>query len=91
MTEKEVAILRIGHRPERDQRVTTHVALTGRALGARGMFLATRDKGVVQSVADVADRWGGNFFCTDDVKWRTCVKEWKASGGKACPSHDVRH
>jgi tRNA (cytidine56-2'-O)-methyltransferase len=82
MTEKEVAILRIGHRPERDQRVTTHVALTGRALGATGMFLATRDKGVVQSVADVAERWGGNFFCTDDVKWRTCIKEWKAAGGK---------
>ena len=51
MTEKEVAILRIGHRPERDQRVTTHVALTGRALGASGMFLAATDKGVVESVA----------------------------------------
>ena len=82
MTEKEVAILRIGHRPERDQRVTTHVALTGRALGASGMFLATSDKGVVQSVLDVADRWGGNFFCKDEIKWRACIKEWKANGGK---------
>jgi len=82
MTQKEVAILRIGHRPERDQRVTTHVALTGRALGASGMFLATSDKGVVQSVLDVADRWGGNFFCKDDVRWRGCIKDWKANGGK---------
>ena len=82
MTEREVAILRIGHRPERDQRVTTHVALTGRALGASGMFLAASDKGVVQSVADVADRWGGQFFCEDNVRWRTCIRDWKAAGGK---------
>lgn len=82
MTGKEVAILRIGHRPERDQRVTTHVALTGRALGAPGMYLAASDKGVVQSVLDVADRWGGSFFCENDVRWRTCIKDWKAAGGK---------
>ena len=78
---REVVILRIGHRPERDQRVTTHVGLTARALGAQGMYLAASDKGVVQSIADVAERWGGEFFCEDNVKWRTCIKEWKAAGG----------
>jgi tRNA (cytidine56-2'-O)-methyltransferase len=82
MTEKEVVILRIGHRPERDQRVTTHVALTGRALGARGMYLAASDKGVVESVRDVAERWGGTFFCEDSVKWHTCIRDWKEKGGK---------
>jgi tRNA (cytidine56-2'-O)-methyltransferase len=81
MTEKEVVILRIGHRPERDQRVTTHVALTARALGAKGMYLAASDKGVVQSIADVTERWGGEFFCEHDIKWRSCIKEWKAAGG----------
>jgi len=78
---REVVILRIGHRPERDQRVTTHVGLTARALGARGMYLAASDKGVVQSIADVAERWGGEFFCEDNVKWRACIKEWKTAGG----------
>ena len=82
MAEKEIVILRIGHRPERDQRVTTHVALTGRALGADGMYLAASDKGVVQSVLDVAGRWGGQFFCEDNIKWRTCIKDWKACCGK---------
>jgi len=82
MAGKELVILRIGHRPERDQRVTTHVALTGRALGATGMYLAASDKGVVQSVLDVAERWGGQFFCEDTVKWRTCIRDWKAAGGK---------
>jgi tRNA (cytidine56-2'-O)-methyltransferase len=81
MPQHETAILRIGHRPERDQRVTTHVGLTARALGARGMYLAASDKGVVESINDVATRWGGEFFCQDNVKWRSCIKEWKASGG----------
>jgi tRNA (cytidine56-2'-O)-methyltransferase len=81
MPDKEVAILRIGHRPERDQRVTTHVGLTARALGAKGMYLAAADKGVVESIADVATRWGGTFFCEDKVKWRGCIRDWKAQGG----------
>jgi tRNA (cytidine56-2'-O)-methyltransferase len=77
----DVVILRIGHRPERDQRVTTHVGLTARALGAKGMYLAASDKGVAESITDVAKRWGGEFFCEDNVKWRSCIKEWKAGGG----------
>lgn len=81
MPGKEVAILRVGHRPERDQRVTTHVGLTARALGARGMYLAASDKGVVESIVDVAGRWGGEFFCEHNVKWRSFIREWKAQGG----------
>jgi tRNA (cytidine56-2'-O)-methyltransferase len=77
----EIAVLRIGHRPERDQRVTTHVGLTARALGAKGMFLAGEDKGVVESIRDVAGRWGGDFFITDGVRWKRCILDWKNSGG----------
>jgi tRNA (cytidine56-2'-O)-methyltransferase len=76
-----VSILRIGHRPERDQRVTTHVGLTARALGAERMYLAEADSGVVQSIADVVSRWGGTFFCQDNVRWRRCINEWKDRGG----------
>ena len=77
----DVVVLRIGHRPERDQRVTTHVGLTARALGASGMYLAGRDNGVVQSIRDVVDRWGGDFFAKDDVRWKRCITDWKESGG----------
>ena len=90
MPGKEVAILRIGHRPERDQRVTTHVGLTARALGAKGMYLAASDKGVVESIADVAGRWGGEFFCEDNVKWRSCIKAVEGRGRGCCPPHHVR-
>lgn len=81
MQDSEIIILRIGHRPERDQRVTTHVGLTARALGAGGMYLAADDKGVVKSIDDVVSRWGGEFFCQNAVRWRSCIREWKAQGG----------
>ena len=80
-TFREIAILRIGHRPQRDQRVTTHVGLTARAMGCSGMFLASKDKGIVQSIADVQNRFGGDFFVTDDTGWKSCINEWKAAGG----------
>ncbi|MHC1625817.1 MAG: tRNA (cytidine(56)-2'-O)-methyltransferase [Methanoculleaceae archaeon] len=79
--EPEVSVLRIGHRPERDQRVTTHVALTARALGARGVYLAGRDPSIRGSVTDVVRRWGGEFFFREDVNWRRCISEWHDRGG----------
>jgi tRNA (cytidine56-2'-O)-methyltransferase len=77
----EVVVLRLGHRPERDQRVTTHVGLAARAFGANGMMLAEKDIGVVQTLRDVVERWGGDFTIQDGVSWRQCIREWKASGG----------
>ena len=76
-----LAILRVGHRPERDQRVTTHVGLAARAFGAAGMYLAAEDKGVVESISGVVARWGGDFFIRDRVSWKRCIREWKESGG----------
>ena len=35
----KVYVLRIGHRPGRDKRITTHVALVARAFGANGFIL----------------------------------------------------
>jgi tRNA (cytidine56-2'-O)-methyltransferase len=81
MQRPEVVVLRLGHRPERDQRVTTHVGLAARAFGARGMLLAGEDHGVVQSLRDVVERWGGDFFVRDGVSLRPCIREWKESGG----------
>lgn len=77
----EIVILRVGHRPERDQRVTTHVGLAARALGAKGMYLAADDKGVVQSLTDVVHRWGGDFFIEHKITWKRCIRDWKESGG----------
>ncbi|HTY51828.1 MAG TPA: tRNA (cytidine(56)-2'-O)-methyltransferase [Methanomicrobiales archaeon] len=77
----KVCILRLGHRPFRDKRVTTHVGLAARAFGADGMYLAASDPGIVESLRDVAVRWGGEFFIEDGISWKRCVREWKKKGG----------
>jgi tRNA (cytidine56-2'-O)-methyltransferase len=80
----ELVVLRLGHRLERDKRITTHVGLVGRALGAKGMLLASDDKGVERSIKEVTKRWGGDFFVQTGVKWREELKKWKQKGGKVC-------
>jgi tRNA (cytidine56-2'-O)-methyltransferase len=77
-----VVVLRLGHRPERDKRITTHVGLVARAFGAREMLLSGRDSSVEESLADVAKRWGGSFRLRADVSWRGEVGRWKEAGGK---------
>lgn len=76
-----IVVLRLGHRPQRDMRVTTHVGLTARALGASGMYIAADDRGVVESIRDVADRFGGDFFVEDKKGWSSCIRRWKEDGG----------
>ncbi|MGB2841032.1 MAG: tRNA (cytidine(56)-2'-O)-methyltransferase [Halobacteriota archaeon] len=80
----EIVILRLGHRMERDKRITTHVGLVGRALGAKGMLLASDDKGIERSIKEVTERWGGDFFVQTGVKWRDELNKWKQEGGKVC-------
>lgn len=77
-----VAVLRIGHRPERDKRITTHVGLVARAFGAGEMLLDGRDAHVEESLTDVAKRWGGSFRLRADVSWKGEVIRWKEAGGK---------
>lgn len=80
----EIVVLRLGHRLERDKRITTHVGLVGRALGASGMLLASDDKGIARSIKEVTERWGGDFFVQTGVKWREELNKWKQEGGKVC-------
>jgi tRNA (cytidine56-2'-O)-methyltransferase len=78
---RRVCVLRLGHRPFRDRRVTTHVGLAARAFGADGMYLSTPDPGMAESIRDVAARWGGGFFIEDGVPWKGCIRSWKKQGG----------
>ena len=57
----EVAVLRLGHRPGRDERMTTHVGLTARALGADRMILAGEGASRQDTVEDITERFGGPF------------------------------
>jgi len=78
-----VYILRLGHRPKRDKRVTTHLMLAARALGAGGVFYTgERDGRVEEKVRDVTRRWGGTFEVEYVKDWRRLISEWKRGGGE---------
>jgi len=71
-----IAVLRLGHRPARDKRVTTHVALAARAFGADRILVSTRDRELERTVRDVVRRFGGPFEIETGVAWRRVVREW---------------
>ena len=78
-----IYVLRLGHRPSRDKRITTHVGLVARAFGADGFILADiNDENIVNSLRKVCEKWGRSDFKVisgvDSIKY---IKEWKRRGG----------
>lgn len=78
----KIYVLRIGHRPERDKRVTTHVGLVARAFGADGVFIDSDDRHVFESLIKVVDLWGGPFTVRVGVDPLKMVRGWKEKGGE---------
>ncbi len=70
------AVLRLGHRKERDRRLTTHVGLTARAFGFRKMYLPEMDSDLKQTLDDVGERFGGRFEIEERKDWRRLLEEW---------------
>ncbi|MFD1569344.1 tRNA (cytidine(56)-2'-O)-methyltransferase [Halorubrum laminariae] len=58
---RDVVVLRYGHRPGRDDRMTTHVGLTARALGAERVVFPDNAGQSAETVRDITDRFGGPF------------------------------
>jgi tRNA (cytidine56-2'-O)-methyltransferase len=78
----QIFVLRWGHRPQRDVRLTTHVALTARALCASGFILSdTFDKHIEETVTKISKAWGGNFQFEMGTPWKRAVRDWKAKDG----------
>ena len=78
----KIVVLRWGHRPQRDVRLTTHVALTARALCASGFILSdVEDTNIEQTVRKITARWGGTFQFEMGTSWKKAVRDWKAKGG----------
>jgi tRNA (cytidine56-2'-O)-methyltransferase len=74
--EHEVAVLRLGHRPGRDERMTTHVGLTARALGADRVLLPADATGPRETVADITDRFGGPFAVETTDSPKAVIREF---------------
>jgi len=75
----EVAVLRLGHRPGRDERITTHVGLTARALGADRVVLAGDGASRADTVRDITDRFGGPFAVETAESWRPVLDAFEGA------------
>ena len=73
---QEVVVLRYGHRPGRDDRMTTHVGLTARALGADRVVLPDNATQAAETVADITDRFGGPFEIEQTDSQAAIVRNW---------------
>lgn len=69
----------MGHRLVRDQRMTTHVALTARALGADEVWVDREDAQLEARVADVVERFGGPFDIRTGVSLRGSIRRWEGT------------
>jgi len=72
-----ITVLRLGHRPGRDKRVTTHVALTARAFGADAMLVPARDAALEATVRRLVAKFGGGFEVRTGVPWRPVLEAWR--------------
>ena len=64
MTTFDIEVLRLGHRRGRDPRITTHLALVSRAMGARRFVLAgDEDEKLFANVHSVNERFGDGLAC----------------------------
>jgi tRNA (cytidine56-2'-O)-methyltransferase len=77
--ETSVSVLRLGHRPGRDDRMTTHVGLTARALGADAVILAKDGSSQRGTIEDITDRFGGPFEVTTTDSPRSTVRNWEGA------------
>lgn len=64
MTGFEIEVLRLGHRLGRDPRITTHLALVSRAMGASNFVLAgDEDEKLFSNIHSVNERFGHGLSC----------------------------
>jgi len=81
MSGQRVYVLRLGHRRERDKRVTMHVFLTARALSASGaIYSGDKDENLERRIQSFVDSWGGPFEVKYEENWKKVIEEWKKKG-----------
>ncbi|MGA1848442.1 MAG: HDIG domain-containing metalloprotein [Thermoplasmatota archaeon] len=71
-----VEVLRLGHRPDRDKRITTHVALVARALGAKAILVDRKDIGLERTIERVNEQFGGEFTVHTGVSMKGILGRW---------------
>ncbi|MCL4453929.1 tRNA (cytidine(56)-2'-O)-methyltransferase [Ferroplasma sp.] len=72
-----ITVIRIGHRPFRDKRITTHVALVSRAFGADRILVDEKDETLEDTVNKVTENFGGNFSIKSGINWKKEFRDFK--------------
>jgi len=76
-----LSVLRLGHRRERDKRITSHLGLTARAFGADEVILAgEEDPSALETWNSVTERFGGDFECRYEAKPMGWLRRFSKSG-----------
>ena len=68
-----IEVLRIGQRIVRDDRVTTHVALVARALGASKIYMNEVDPEIETTIKRMNKTWGGDFEVEFFEDWKKII------------------
>ena len=80
---KEIAIIRYGHREERDRRVTAHCCLVARAFGAKRIIVCgPKDEELEKNYGKVNRNWGKGASLGFAENWKTEITKRKARGAK---------
>ena len=74
-----ISVLRLGHRPFRDKRITTHVALVARAFTADEIIVDTKDEVLENTIKSVYERFGNSFSIKTGVNPYNIVRNWKGT------------
>ncbi|MFH5798712.1 tRNA (cytidine(56)-2'-O)-methyltransferase [Haladaptatus sp. CMAA 1911] len=77
--EPSVTVVRLGHRPGRDERMTTHVGLTARALGADRVVLPDNAGQSRETIRDITDRFGGPFEVELSGSQKALIRNWEGT------------
>jgi tRNA (cytidine56-2'-O)-methyltransferase len=71
-----IVVLRLGHRINRDKRITTHVALVARAFGADKISITTKDKKIEENIHAISTKFGGAFSIESGVNPKKIINQW---------------
>ena len=74
-----ITVLRIGHRINRDKRITTHVALVARAFGADKIIIPTKDTRIKENIESICRRFGGDFKIETGLDYKKIIKQWEST------------
>ncbi len=84
--DQRISVLRLGHRRERDKRITSHLGLTARAFGADEIILAgEEDESALETWRSVSERFGGEFECRYEVKPMSWLRGFARDAGDGEP------